>query len=112
MQSEEAWVTLANPELAIRVRSLAAYLGNGGALKDVRLVEGEDKLWTIYVRLEDRPGEHRVNMFKSDDPKTYRDVARAIDCIRDEFGYDGPVTLVTDRTVDRPRRPPAPRPDA
>lgn len=50
---------------------------------------------------------------QGDNIKKHRnDVARAIDCIRDEFGYDGPITLVTDRAVDRPRRPQAPRPDA
>ncbi|OYW28781.1 MAG: hypothetical protein B7Z44_07125 [Caulobacter sp. 12-67-6] len=40
--SEEAWIVGSNPEQAIRMRSLSVYLSNGGALKDVRLVEGED----------------------------------------------------------------------
>ena len=105
MSNEEVWITAANPELALRVRTLSAYLDNGGALKDVRLIEGEEGLWTIYVRLEDRPGEHRVNMFKSDDPKTYHDVARAIACIRGDFGYDGAITLSTERPAAKPASP-------
>ena len=80
------------------MRSLTAYLQNGGGLKDVRLVQGEDRRWTIYVRLNGRPGEHRVNMFKSDQAKTYRDVDLALACVRDDFGYYGAVTLVTELT--------------
>ena len=97
---DEAWISASNPEHAIRVRSLTAYLQGGGALKDVRLVQGEDRRWTIYVRLAHRPGEHRVNMFKSDQPKTYRDVDLALGTIRDDFGYYGPVTLVTELTAE------------
>ena len=36
-------------------------------------------------------------MFKSDEPRVYRDVARAIAMCRDDFGYFGPITLSTDR---------------
>lgn len=94
------WIAAHNPEHAIRVRSLTAYLQNGGGLKDVRLVQGEDRRWTIFVRLSSRAGEHRVNMFKSDKPKTYRDVDLALACVRDDFGYYGPVTLITELTAD------------
>ncbi|HQR91426.1 MAG TPA: hypothetical protein PLH31_19565, partial [Caulobacter sp.] len=61
--SEEAWIVGSNPEQAIRMRSLSVYLSNGGALKDVRLVEGEDERWTMWVRLINRPGEYRLNLF-------------------------------------------------
>ena len=96
---DEVWIAASNPEHAIRVRSLTAYLQGGGALKDVRLLQGEDRRWTIYVRMAHRPGEHRVNMFKSDQPKTYRDVDLALATIRDDFGYYGPVTLITELTA-------------
>ena len=99
-RADEAWIAAGNPEHAIRVRSLTAYLQNGGALKDVRLVQGEDRLWTIYVRLVGRPGEHRVNMFKSDQAKTYRDVDLAVAFVQDDFGYFGPITLVPGLTAD------------
>ena len=102
---DEVWIAAGNPEHAIRVRSLTSYLQNGGSLKDVRLVQGEDRRWTIYVRLTGRPGEHRVNMFKSDQPKTYRDVDLALACVRDDFGYFGSITLVTELT------PPPAKPD-
>ncbi len=98
-RDDEVWIAAHNPEHAIRVRSLTAYLQNGGGLKDVRLVQGEDRRWTIFVRLSSRPGEHRVNMFKSDKPKTYRDVDLALACVREDFGYYGPVTLVTELTA-------------
>jgi hypothetical protein len=98
-RDDEVWIAAGNPEHAIRVRSLTAFLQNGGTLKDVRLVQGEDRSWTIYVRLTGRPGEHRVNMFKSDQPKTYRDVDLAVACVQDDFGYFGPITLVTELTA-------------
>ena len=95
--SEEAWIVGSNPEQAIRMRSLSVYLTNGGALKDVRLVEGEDERWTMWVRLINRPGEYRLNLFKSDQPKTYRDVDLAIATVRDDFGYYGSITLATEQ---------------
>ncbi|WP_340647639.1 hypothetical protein [Phenylobacterium sp.] len=79
------------------MRSLSVYLSNGGALTDVRLVEGEDERWTMFVRLINRPGEYRLNLFKSDQPKTYRDVDLAIATIRDDFGYYGSITLATEQ---------------
>jgi hypothetical protein len=96
-RSEEAWIVGSNPEHAIRIRSLSVYLSNGGALKDVRLVEGEDDRWTLWVRLANRPGEYRLNLFKSDQPKTYRDVDLAIATVRDDFGYYGSITLATEK---------------
>ena len=39
-------------------------------------------------------------MFKSDKPKTYRDVDLALACVREDFGYYGPVTLITELTAD------------
>ena len=95
--SEEAWIVGSNPEQAIRIRSLSVYLSNGGALTDVRLVEGEDERWTMFVRLINRPGEYRLNLFKSDQPKTYRDVDLAIATVRDDFGYYGSITLATEQ---------------
>jgi hypothetical protein len=96
-RAEEAWIVGSNPEQAIRIRSLSVYLSDGGALKDVRLVEGEDDRWTMWVRLANRPGEFRLNLFKSDQPKTYRDVDLAIATVRDDFGYYGSITLATER---------------
>lgn len=95
--SDEAWVVSANPELRIRLRSLTAYLQRGGVLRDARLVEAEDGGWTVWVRLADRPGECRINHFKSDQPKVYRNVALAVALCREDLGYFGPITLVTDR---------------
>jgi len=99
-RSEEAWIVTANPEHKIRVRSLTLYLQRGGALTDVRLIEGEDGSWTMWVRLARRPGEYRLNLFKSDQPKTYRDLKLAVACCRRDFGYYGPITLSTDKTPD------------
>jgi hypothetical protein len=87
----------ANPDAAIRVRNLTLYLNRGGSLKDVRLIEGEDGAWTMWVRLASRAGEFRLNIYKSDAPKVYRDVGLAIAACREDFGYFGPITLSTDK---------------
>ena len=46
-------------------------------------------------------------MFKSDEPRVYRDVARAIAMCRDDFGYFGPITLSTDRQPSDAGGPPS-----
>lgn len=95
--ADEAWIRAAGGETAIRVRSLTNYLEKGGKLLAVRLLEDVDGLWSLWVRLADRPGEFRLNMFHSDAARTYKDVALAIASIRADFGYYGEITLATDR---------------
>jgi hypothetical protein len=95
--NDEAWIMGSHTDAAIRVRNLTLYLKRGGSLKDVRLIEGQDGGWTMWVRLASRPGEFRVNIYKSDAPKIYRDVGLAIASCRDDFGYYGPITLSTDK---------------
>jgi hypothetical protein len=97
---DEAWIMGSHRDAAIRVRNLTNYLQRGGALKEARLVEGEDGGWTVWVRLASRPGEFRLNIYKSDQPKVYRDVGLAIATCRDDFGYFGPITLSTDKHPD------------
>jgi|GEM_PF-1264560 len=107
-ESEETWIQSAsNPDQQIRLRSLGIYLENGGSVVDCRVIEDAEGLWTIYVRLSDRPGEHRVNMYKSDQPKTYRAVNLAVNTIRDDFRYFGPVVLSTERRAGGPRQTPS-----
>ena len=96
-RSDEAWIMGSHADAAIRVRNLNIYLKQGGSLKDVRLIEAQDGGWTVWVRLANRPGEYRLNIYKSDAPKIYRDVALAIDACREDFGYFGPITLSTDK---------------
>ena len=84
-------------DAAIRVRNLTNYLKRGGSLKEVRLIEAEDGGWTVWARLASRSGEYRLNIYKSADPKIYRDVGLAIATCRDDFGYFGPITLSTDK---------------
>ena len=98
----ETWIVAANSEMKIRLRSLTLYLQRGGELNDIRLVEGADGTWTIWVRLKDRPGEFRLNRFQSEEPKTYKDVALAVACCRRDFGYLGAITLVTERIPGKP----------
>ena len=86
-------------DAAIRIRNLSVYLRNGGALKEVRLLEGEDRRYTMWVRLANRSGEFRVNLFRSDQPKTYKDLDLAMATIRDDFGFFGAVAVATDRPV-------------
>ena len=95
--ADEAWIRAAGGEMAIRVRSLTSYLEKGGQVLAVRLVEDVEGLWTLWVRLADRPGEFRLNMFHSDAPRTYKDVALAIASIRGDFGFFGEITVATDR---------------
>jgi len=94
---EEAWVVGANPDLLIRARNVSWFLERGGWIKDVRLTESETGEWSVWLRLGGRAGEHRLAMFKSDAPRLYRDVGRAIAMCRDDLGYFGPITLSTDR---------------
>jgi hypothetical protein len=101
-RDDETWIVAANAELKIRLRSLTLYLQRGGALTDVRLVEGDAGTWTLWVRLKDRPGEYRINQFASHQPKTYKDVALAVETCRRDFHYGGPITLVTDRIAGGP----------
>jgi len=97
--SEDAWVQSSTGDAAIRIRNLSVYLRNGGALKEVRLLEGEDRRYTMWVRLANRSGEFRVNLFRSDQPKTYKDLDLAMATIRDDFGFFGAVAVATDRPV-------------
>ena len=99
----ETWIVAANSEMKIRLRSLTLYLQRGGKLGDIRLIEGADGTWTMWVRLKDRPGEFRLNRFQSEHPKTYKDVARAIACCRRDFGYQGAITLLTERFLEAPK---------
>jgi hypothetical protein len=96
-RSEEAWVVATNPDFPIRARNVNWFLERGGSIKEVRLTESESGEWSVWLRLVGRSGEHRLAMFKSDEPRTYRDVGRAIAMCRDDFGYFGPITLSTDR---------------
>lgn len=96
-RSEEAWVVATNPDFPIRARNVNWFLERGGSIKEVRLTESEAGEWSVWLRLAGRSGEHRLAMFKSDEPRVYRDVARAIAMCRDDFGYFGPITLSTDR---------------
>lgn len=96
-RSEEAWVVATNPDFPIRARNVNWFLERGGTIKEVRLTESEAGEWSVWLRLVGRSGEHRLAMFKSDEPRTYRDVGRAIAMCRDDFGYFGPITLSTDR---------------
>lgn len=109
-RSEEAWVIATNPDFPIRARNVNWFLERGGAIKEVRLTESETGEWSVWLRLAGRSGEHRLAMFKSDEPRTYRDVARAIAMCRDDFGYFGPITLSTDRQPKEALELPGPDP--
>jgi hypothetical protein len=98
-RDDETWVVSATAEHKVRLRSLTLYLDRGGALTDVRLVEGEEGTWTLWVRLKDRSGEFRINQFASDQAKTYKNVALAVETCRRDFLYGGPITLVTDKVA-------------
>ena len=94
---DEVWLRTAGGEMSIRLRSLSNYLERGGMLAEVRLVQDVEGIWSMWVRLADRPGEFRVNQFHTDAPKTYKDVALAHATIREDLGYVGPIVLSTDR---------------
>jgi len=100
-RDDEAWIRSPDGESSIRVRSLSKHLAKGGAILDARLQEDVNGVWSIWVRLDDRPGEFRVNHFHSDEPKTYADVNLTIGILRKDFGYYGALTLTTDRRPER-----------
>ena len=70
---EEAWVIATNPDFPIRARNVNWFLERGGSIKEVRLTESETGEWSVWLRLAGRSGEHRLAMFKSDEPRLYRD---------------------------------------
>ena len=96
-RQEEAWIQGSNAEQAIRVRSLHMMRARGVTLLEVRLLERIDETWTLWLRLSDRPGEFRLNLAKSDEPRTYRDVALAMAAVREEFGFFGNIVCSTER---------------
>jgi hypothetical protein len=96
--SEEAWIRGGNDEQSIRVRNLRALQARGVAVTEARLVEHQNETWGIWMRLSDRGGEFRLNHAKFDEAKTYKDVALAINAIRQEFAYFGTIAISTDRT--------------
>lgn len=96
-EDREAWVRLGNGEMSVRLRHLQDILRRGAVLTDVRLLESVDEEWTIWMRLSDRPGEFRLNRVRVDEPRTYRDVGLAINAVRQDFAYLGPIVLSTER---------------
>ena len=96
-ESDDAWIRLPGGEMTIRIRSVTSYLNKGGHVVNARLVEDVDGLYTIWMRLADRPGEFRLNQFHADAPKTFKDVGLAIAALRNEFGYYGEIAVATDR---------------
>ena len=95
--ADDAWIRLPGGETTIRVRSLTNYLKKGGQLVHARLVEDAEGLYSVWMRLADRPGEFRLNQFHADAPKTFKDVGLAIASLRNEFGYYGEIAVATDR---------------
>ena len=97
--AEEAWVRTADGERMIRLRSLTRYLRQGVTLTEVRLIESEEGLWTIWLRLSDRAGEFQLHKQDVAEPRVYKDLGLAVATIRKEFGYLGTITLSTERRV-------------
>lgn len=95
--AEEAWVRTADGEHAIRLRRVTHYLRQGVTLTEVRLTEGEDGLFTIRLRMSDRPGEFQLYKQDVAEPRTYKDLGLAVATIRKEFGFLGTIPLSTDR---------------
>jgi hypothetical protein len=95
--ADEAWVRRADGEQAIRMRLLNALMARGAQLTEVRLLEDEDGIWTIQVRLTGHKGAFIVNHFDSDEPKTYKDVNLAIRIVWADLGYKGNLLLTSER---------------
>ncbi len=81
----------------IRLRSLTRYLRQGVTLTEVRLIESEEGLWTIWLRLSDRAGEFQLHKQDVAEPRVYKDLGLAVATIRKEFGYLGTIALSTER---------------
>ena len=94
---EEDWVIATDPGFPIRPRNINWFLGEDGSFKEVQLTKSESAEWSVWPRLAGHSGEHRLPVFKSNETRGYRDVARAIAMCRDDFGYPGPITLATYR---------------
>jgi hypothetical protein len=95
--ADDAWIRLPGGEMTIRVRSLTRYLEKGGQLVNARLIEDSEGLYSVWMRLADRPGEFRLNQFHADAAKTFKDVGLAIHALRTDFGFYGEIAVATDR---------------
>jgi hypothetical protein len=102
---DEAWIRRADGEQAVRVRALNAYLAKGGVVTEARLLEGADAKWTIRMRLAGRPGEFLLCVYDDDKPRTYKDVAAAVNTIFKDMGYRGPIILSSEREYPPPNLP-------
>lgn len=96
-EEAEAWVRTADGEMMIRLRRLTHYLRQGAVLTDARLLEREDGLWAIWLRMSDRPGEFQLHKQDVPEPRLYKDLGLAIAMIRSDLGYYGHIGLTTDR---------------
>lgn len=94
---EETWLRRADGEQAVRLRVLNAFIAKGGSVTEARLIEGEDGIWSIRVRLSGRKGEFVVNKFDSDAPRAYKDVALAIHSVYADMGYRGAIIVSSER---------------
>ncbi len=81
----------------MRVRSVTRYLQKSGRLIHARLVEDVDGIYSLGLRLGDRPGEFRLNHFHADAPKTFKDVALAVASLRSDFGCYTEMAMTTGR---------------
>ncbi len=95
--ADEAWIRSADGDTAVRIRNLTRHLERGGKVMDARMHEDEQGHFSIFIRLDDRPGEIRVNQYREDVAKTWVDANLAIATLRDEFAYFGGIMLTTDR---------------
>jgi hypothetical protein len=95
----DAWVRTADGEHMIRLRRLTYYLRQGVTLTEVRLLEQEDGLFAILLRMSDRPGEYQLYKQDVGEPKLYKDLGLAVATIRREFHFFGSIILSTDRRL-------------
>ena len=95
--ADEAWVRTADGERMIRLRRVTHWLRQGVTISEVRLVEGQDGLFSIWLRMSDRSGEFQLYKQDAAEPRLYKDLGLAVATIRKEFNFLGTIALSTDR---------------
>ena len=86
--------------------NLITKAGHPAPLQSVRLVEGLDQRYTIYIRVLGKPHEYIVTQYQTTEVKRYKDAQLAICRIRAQYGYWGTITVESERfEPTKPRRP-------
>jgi hypothetical protein len=87
---------------------LQQHLRRGGVVASVLVVErsnAEPRLYVAYLHVSWERGWRVLRTYRDKDDRTYRDLNRLIQYVRDELGYEGSLTLLRPDSAELGRFP-------